>query len=61
MIKSKQMDFLKNEALNILSNHDLNDNLKEVKCNFRKVPGTYYQQQWIYLVLDKNLCGSYPS
>ena len=43
---AKQMDFLKNEALNILSNHDLNDNLKEVKCNFRKVPGTYY---YVYL------------
>ena len=43
---AKQIDFLKNEALNILSNHDLNDNLKEVKCNFRKVPGTYY---YVYL------------
>ena len=43
---AKQMDFLKNEALNILDNHDLNDNLKEVKCNFRKVPGTYY---YVYL------------
>ena len=39
---AKQIDFLKNEALNILSNHDLNNNLKEIKCNFRKVPGTYY-------------------
>ncbi len=39
---AKQIDFLKNEALNILSNHDLNSNLKEIKCNFRKVPGTYY-------------------
>lgn len=43
---AKQMDFLKNEALNILSNHYLNDILKEVKCNFRKVPGTYY---YVYL------------
>jgi len=39
---AKQIDFLKNEALNILSNHDLNSDLKEIKCNFRKVPGTYY-------------------
>ena len=42
----KQMDFLKNEALNILSNHDLNNDLKDVICNFRKVPGTYY---YVYL------------
>lgn len=41
-IIAKQIDFLKNEALSILSNHDLNSNLKEIKCNFRKVPGTYY-------------------
>tara|TARA_B100000424_G_C22889216_1_gene473031 strand:- start:490 stop:876 length:387 start_codon:yes stop_codon:yes gene_type:complete len=39
---AKQIDFLKNEALNILSNHDLNSDLSVLKCNFRKVPGTYY-------------------
>ena len=43
---AKQMDFLKNEALNILDNHDLNNDLKGVICNFRKVPGTYY---YVYL------------
>lgn len=43
---AKQMDFLKNEALNILDNHDLNNDLKDVICNFRKVPGTYY---YVYL------------
>ena len=63
---AKQMDFLKNEALNILSNHDLNDNLKEVKCNFRKVPGTYYyvylnehNQKLLSLVSPNEWCNSY--
>tara|TARA_B100000902_G_C27241337_1_gene880140 strand:- start:632 stop:1021 length:390 start_codon:yes stop_codon:yes gene_type:complete len=39
---AKQIDFLKNEALNILENHDFTHDLNNIKCNFRKVPGTYY-------------------
>ena len=38
---AKQIQFLKSEAENILSNHDLNSDLTCLKCNFRKVPGTY--------------------
>ena len=43
---AKQIDFLKNEALNIIDNHELNNDLSNIKCNFRKVPGTYY---YVYL------------
>ena len=39
---AKQIEFLKNEAENILQNHDLNSDLTCLKCNFRKVPGNYY-------------------
>jgi len=39
---AKQIEFLKNEALNIIDNHELNNDLNNIKCNFRKVPGTYY-------------------
>lgn len=39
---AKQIEFLKNEALNIINNHELNNDLTCLKCNFRKVPGTYY-------------------
>ena len=39
---AKQIYFLKSEAQNILQNHDLNNDLSCLKCNFRKVPGTYY-------------------
>ena len=38
----KEIDFLKFEALNILNNHEFNNDLNNIKCNFRKVPGTYY-------------------
>lgn len=43
---AKQIEFLKNEALNIINNHELNNDLSCLKCNFRKVPGTYY---YVYL------------
>ena len=39
---AKQIEFLKNEALNIIDNHELNNDLNNIKCNFRKVAGTYY-------------------
>lgn len=39
---AKQISFLQNEALNIYNNHKLNSELNNIKCNFKKVPGTYY-------------------
>ena len=39
---AKQIEFLKKEALEIINNHNLNEDLKNITCNFRKVPGTYY-------------------
>ena len=38
----KQMEFLKKEALEVIENHNLNINLENITCSFRKVPGTYY-------------------
>lgn len=46
---AKQIEFLKLEAENILQNHDLNNDLSCLKCNFRKVTGTYY-----YVYLNNN-------
>ena len=39
---AKQIEFLKKEAIEILNNHNINNDLKYITCNFRKVPGTYY-------------------
>tara|TARA_B100000989_G_scaffold272040_1_gene229213 strand:+ start:816 stop:1205 length:390 start_codon:yes stop_codon:yes gene_type:complete len=39
---AKQIEFLKNEAINIIDSHDLNNDINNIKCNFRKVPGSYY-------------------
>ena len=39
---AKQIEFLKKEAIEIINNHNLNEDLKNIRCNFRKVPGTYY-------------------
>ncbi len=39
---ARQIEFLKTEALNIVKIHDLNNDLKNIKCSFRKVPGNYY-------------------
>ena len=38
----KQVDFLKNEALHIIENHNLNITIQNIPCNFKKVPGNYY-------------------
>tara|TARA_E500000178_G_scaffold352883_1_gene417335 strand:+ start:2359 stop:2745 length:387 start_codon:yes stop_codon:yes gene_type:complete len=39
---ARQIEFLKTEALNIVKIHDLNNDLNNIKCSFRKVPGNYY-------------------
>ena len=39
---AKQMEFLKLEAQEILNNYDFNNQIKEIECKFKKVPGTYY-------------------
>jgi phosphoglycerate-specific signal transduction histidine kinase len=39
---AKQMIYLKEEATNILKNHELNEEINKISCNFKKVPGTYY-------------------
>lgn len=39
---AKQISLLQNEALNIYNNYQFNSELNNIKCNFKKVPGTYY-------------------
>ena len=39
---SKQMFMLKKEAEYILKNHQMNIDFKNIKCNFKKVPGNHY-------------------
>lgn len=39
---AKQISFLQNEAVNIYNNHQLNSEINNIHCNFKKVPGTYY-------------------
>lgn len=46
---ARQIEFLKTEALNIIKIHDLNNDLNNIKCTFRKVPGNYY-----YVYLNNN-------
>ena len=38
----KQIEFLKKEAINVIENHNLNIDIENISCNFRKVPGNYY-------------------
>ena len=46
---AKQMTFLKLEALNIIDEYKINKNINSIKCNFKKVPGTYYYH---YIIND---------
>lgn len=39
---AKQISFLQNEAVNIYNNHQINSEINSIKCNFKKVPGTFY-------------------
>jgi len=39
---AKQISFLQNEALKIYNNHTFSTEINNIKCNFKKVPGTYY-------------------
>lgn len=38
----KQIEFLKKEAVNVIENHNLNIDIENISCNFRKVPGNHY-------------------
>ena len=49
-IIAKQMNNLKIEAERIIENHDLNTELKNIECNFKKVPGTYY---YLYIINNR--------
>tara|TARA_B100001093_G_scaffold517656_1_gene599908 strand:- start:2027 stop:2410 length:384 start_codon:yes stop_codon:yes gene_type:complete len=39
---AKQIQFLREEAKNVLANHEFNQELKSIECKFKKVPGNYY-------------------
>lgn len=39
---AKQISFLQSEAINIYNNYTLSSEINKIKCNFKKVPGTYY-------------------
>ena len=49
-IIAKQMNNLKIEAERIIENHDLNTELKNIECNFKKVSGTYY---YLYIINNR--------
>ena len=44
---AKQIKYLEDEALNILEEHNINNSLNDIKCNFKKVPGKYY---YLYII-----------
>tara|TARA_B100001758_G_C17898255_1_gene347271 strand:- start:180 stop:560 length:381 start_codon:yes stop_codon:yes gene_type:complete len=39
---AKQISFLQIEAINIYNNFELNSQINNITCNFKKVPGTVY-------------------
>lgn len=39
---AKQMLMLKKEAENVIENYNINIDLENIECNFKKVPGSYY-------------------
>ena len=51
-IIGRQMMNLKIEAEKILENHNVNEELKNIECNCKKVPGTYY---YLYLINNKKV------
>lgn len=38
----KQISFLKLEAINIINEYNLNNEVNNIQCNFKKIPGNYY-------------------
>ena len=38
----KQINFLKLEAINIINEYNLNNEVNNIHCNFKKIPGNYY-------------------
>ena len=44
---AKQIQYLQNEALNIIEDHNINNCLNDIKCTFKKVPGKYY---YLYII-----------
>lgn len=51
-IIAKQMMNLKVEAERIITNHNINAELKDIECNFKKVPGTFY---YLYVINNKKV------
>ena len=39
---AKQIEYLKQEAIDIIDNYEFTNLINSINCNFRKVPGTYY-------------------
>ena len=38
----KQINLLKLEAINIINEYNLNNEINNIQCNFKKIPGNYY-------------------
>lgn len=51
-IIANQMSNLKMEAERIIENHNINNELKNIECNFKKVPGNYY---YLYIINGKKV------
>lgn len=52
LLISKQIDFLKKQAIEILENHNLSNEINNIECKFKKVPGTYY---YLYEINNKKI------
>ena len=55
---AKQINYLKNEACEILNNYEFNKEIKSIECKFRKVPGNYY---YYYKHNNKKLISLIPN
>lgn len=44
---AKQIEYLQNEAVNIIEDHNINNYLNDINCSFKKVPGKYY---YLYII-----------
>ena len=51
-IIAKQMMNLKVEAERIIENHNINEELKNIECTCKKVPGTFY---YLYEINSKKI------
>ena len=48
----KQINLLKLEAINIINEYNLNNEVNNIQCNFKKIPGNYYYiYSFVYILI----------